>query len=515
MELAAGYDSLPYPSKFFLQTHPDRLATLGKLFGMNPQTPEKCRILELGCGNGSNLISHAFNLPESEFVGVDISGEHIKAAKDWANELNLQNIHFHEIDLLEMNVADFGKFDFITAHGLISWIPEFVRKKVFELFAEMLAENGIGYISYNAYPGAHYRKIARDVMRFHTKNIENPVEKVQNAISFLSFVAENSNETKTYKPLLEKELHRHFEHSASDIYHDDLSEVYEPYYFHEFADLLDQHELQYLSEAEMHAMSIQKFPAKVQEHINQFDDVIEREQLIDFFLGRVFRQTLFCRKNVKLERNLTPNQLDDFLIASAIHPQNDDPDLFTAKTERFVDNKNFGIEIDHPPTKFALKLLGENWGKAVPTAEMMETIQKTFTENDVIPEDWEKELEITRAILFQIYRGTDLIELHTHQPKADQTVAEKPKINGLARWQIKETDHVTTLYGLNIKVEDEVSRHLLELLDGTNDRSELLVQIRNFIENNDEIEGKNDLLENIDNWLDSSLQQLAKLGMFA
>ena len=46
MELAAGYDSLPYPSKFFLQTHPDRLATLGKLFGMNPQTPEKCRILE-------------------------------------------------------------------------------------------------------------------------------------------------------------------------------------------------------------------------------------------------------------------------------------------------------------------------------------------------------------------------------------------------------------------------------------------------------------------------------------
>ena len=77
MEDAFSYEVMPYPSKFFLQTHPDRLATLATLFGMKSAPPERCRVLELGCGNGSNLVSHAFNLPEARFVGVDLAENHI------------------------------------------------------------------------------------------------------------------------------------------------------------------------------------------------------------------------------------------------------------------------------------------------------------------------------------------------------------------------------------------------------------------------------------------------------
>jgi hypothetical protein len=34
--IANAYDSVPYPGRAFLQTHPDRLAVIGTLLGMNP-----------------------------------------------------------------------------------------------------------------------------------------------------------------------------------------------------------------------------------------------------------------------------------------------------------------------------------------------------------------------------------------------------------------------------------------------------------------------------------------------
>ena len=51
------YDAVPYPGHPFAQTHPDRLATLATLFGLRPAPPERCRVLELGCGDAGNLAA--------------------------------------------------------------------------------------------------------------------------------------------------------------------------------------------------------------------------------------------------------------------------------------------------------------------------------------------------------------------------------------------------------------------------------------------------------------------------
>jgi tRNA G46 methylase TrmB len=66
-----AYDEVLYPSYTHNQTHPDRLATIATLFGLTPAPVERCRVLELGCGNGSNLVPMAYGLPGSEFVGID------------------------------------------------------------------------------------------------------------------------------------------------------------------------------------------------------------------------------------------------------------------------------------------------------------------------------------------------------------------------------------------------------------------------------------------------------------
>lgn len=514
MEIAKSYDSMPYPSKFFLQTHPDQLATLASFFGLKPKRPEKCRVLELGCGNGSNLISHAYNLEDSTFVGIDISPNHIKSAEDSSTELKLSNIEFLAVDLMKMTEEEFGKFDYIIAHGLISWIPDVVLERVFSILREMLEPQGIGYMSYNAYPGCHYRDMVRNILRFHTRDINEPTEKVNKAIAKLAFLSENVTEKEIYQPILEHELKRHLKHEASDFYHDDLGDYYHPFYFHEFASKLDDNGLQFLSEAELHAMSIHDLSPEVQEFLNKTKSVVEREQYMDFFRGRIFRQSLICHKEVEIDRSPDPLDIEKFMVAAPITAQTEDVKLTEQTPVKFVGNKGFGLEIDHPLTKASLIHLGEIWGAAISVTTLLQTARHILENQGYKTQDWDQEFTAAKTILFRIVQGTDLVQLHTYVPKANQEVSGRPKLNGLARWQIGISKNVTTLFGLNIGIEDTVSAHLLYLLNGERKRSELIDQLEDFIKTNKSVENKDEILNELEDWLDQNLSQLAKTGLF-
>src|SRR5690349_9400177 len=78
---ASTYDQVPYSVSAFPQTRPDRLATIATLFGMSPRDPNQCRVLELGCASGGNLIPMALASPRSQFVGVDLSVRQITDGK--------------------------------------------------------------------------------------------------------------------------------------------------------------------------------------------------------------------------------------------------------------------------------------------------------------------------------------------------------------------------------------------------------------------------------------------------
>src|ERR1039458_5673386 len=105
-----SYDEVAYPSFPIYFTHPDRLATIATLFGMNPAPPEHCRVLEIGCFDGTNLAAMAVTLRHSEFVGVDVAGTAIARGRAPAEEVGLKNLSLRHLDLIEM-APDFGKFD--------------------------------------------------------------------------------------------------------------------------------------------------------------------------------------------------------------------------------------------------------------------------------------------------------------------------------------------------------------------------------------------------------------------
>lgn len=516
MEAARSYDTLPYQSRFFAKTHPDSLGVLGKLHGMNPQSPGRCRVLELGCGNGSSLISHAYNLKDSEFVGVDISGRHIEQARAWAAELGLENLDFRQMDLLEMDPEEFGEFDYIVGHGLISWVPEQVAERVFGLCREMLAPEGVGYLSYNAYPGSYTRQLVREIVLYHTRGTDDPLEKVRESITFLSTLSEHIGSKGVYQEIIDSRLTQFFKRDASVIYHDDLTEVYRPFYFRDFAEKLRENDLRFLCESDLYAISHENLPPEIQDFFKDKEDVVEREQYVDFFYGRAFRQTLFCRGEIELERDPDPSALEEFLIASPVRCISDEPELAVRKPEKFRDPNGFGLEIDHPPTKTAFAYLGRLWGRAVPFEELLARTRQTLEEAGYETEDWEKEMDITRAIVLKLVRTSNLaLNLHLHQPEAPQEAGPRPRINPLAAWQIaQDAPCATTLLGINLGIDDEVSARLMKLLDGTRTAPELLEELRAHIDSENFQGDRDELPDDLEQWLGESLEDLRRLGLF-
>ena len=75
------YDTVRYPSSVFSQFRPDRIGAMAILHGVTPNRIDDCRVLELGCGDGSSLLSIASSIPRSQCIGVDLSSESIAEAK--------------------------------------------------------------------------------------------------------------------------------------------------------------------------------------------------------------------------------------------------------------------------------------------------------------------------------------------------------------------------------------------------------------------------------------------------
>jgi len=89
---ANPYDVTPYIDLSYKATHPDRLATMARLLGRSPAPLERCRVLEIGCAAGGNLLPMAYSLPHADFVGIDYSARQIEDGRARVAELGFYNV---------------------------------------------------------------------------------------------------------------------------------------------------------------------------------------------------------------------------------------------------------------------------------------------------------------------------------------------------------------------------------------------------------------------------------------
>jgi methyltransferase-like protein len=351
-------------------------------------------------------------------------------------------------------------------------------------------------------------------MRFHTDGIADPEAKVEKAITLLELLAKNATEPEVYQRILNFEFRRHQQHDTADIFHDDLGECYRPFYFHEFASLLKENGMQFLSEAELHASSRQGVAAEYNALLDSLETVEEHEQYLDMLRGRVFRQTLFCRSDVQLDRDLKPDVMEKFFLSSSLRPVEPLADIGANAVQKFANAKGHTMQIDHPVTKAALAYLGEIWGRSIKTNELLDAAKQIVENAGGSSDDWSDEFETTRSILLQIALASDLIELHAYAPEAAQSAGSKPKVNRLSLWQLRDANNVLTLLNKDLKLEDKTAHHLLDLMDGTRTKMKLVTDMQAYVRSADGVDDKQQLIRDMSGWIDESVAELERLGLF-
>ena len=502
--MQTAYDELPYLGAPFDQTHPDHLATLAILFGMSPAPVDRCSVLELGCGDGGNLIPMAFALPQSRFTGIDLAGSAIARGRQLIDEIKLTNIQLDQLDLMEIG-PDFGHFDYIIAHGLYSWVPPQVREQILRICKSHLAPNGVAFISYNAYPGGHLRDTIREMMRFHTRQITGAMERVKQARELLEFLIEAHSETDTYSIFLRSELQSFLQRKPEHFYHDELGEYNNRFYVHQFVEDAFRHGLQYLSEARLLSMQTGVFGASTTENLKKFSegDEVKREQYLDFVKLRNFRQTLLCHDEIKLDRTPRPDRVMKLWADSEAQPASAEPDVSSTAPLEFRYSKGGKMSTNHPLAKAAMFHLGSVWPEAVPVPELLRVARVHAGRDDPsAAAPLEEDSSWLSDMILKLY-AANFLGLHAHPPVFTRTVSKRPEASALARAQIRSSSFVTNLRHAAVEVEDDAAKQLLTMLDGTRDQHQLLAELRAHAISGDITAAQ----------LDAPLQRLAKLAL--
>src|SRR5919109_1082672 len=141
------YDAVRYSNYPYAQTHPDRLATVAILHGVEPPDPFHARVLELGCGAGGNLTAMATATPGIRALGVDLAAGPIADGQAAIAEIGLDNVELRQGDVTELADGQLGTFDYIVAHGLYGWIPAHARDGLLATIRASLAPDGVAYVS--------------------------------------------------------------------------------------------------------------------------------------------------------------------------------------------------------------------------------------------------------------------------------------------------------------------------------------------------------------------------------
>jgi len=473
-----SYDEIPYHSAPFAETHPVNLAVIGRLFGLETPDPDACRVLELGCASGGNLIPMAWHLPGSRFEGVELSPAQAAEGGALVEALGLTNACIRQADILGLG-PEVGAVDYLIVHGVYSWVPPAVQERILALCAECLSPSGIAYVSYNTLPGWRMRGMLRDILLYHTRAATSPEERLARARELLERIdpALEPLDALSARYLRQEVAYLRRAH-PSYLYHEYLEELNEPLLVTDFVARAERHGLQYLADTNLASM----FPASLGDSatalVEGLETQVEQEQYLDFVSSRNFRQTLLCRAERTLDRELDLDGLARFAAFSAL----ESPRKVDLRATRPVPFRRAGgqaFEVHHPLTRAALLALERVFPDSVALEELHRSAEgqvaaaglgRQATEHDHLAGE-----------LFSLY-ANGAIGLDTRPRTFPGAGGGLARPNGLARAQVaRGLGHLATARHATLNL-DPFASALVAHLDEASTQADLVERLAAAIE---------------------------------
>ncbi|MGI6525416.1 MAG: methyltransferase domain-containing protein [Bdellovibrionota bacterium] len=464
----ATYISLPSPER-----SPDRLFVIASLLGLKPTPLSDAKVLDIGSGQGWDLIALACAYPKTSFLGIDRSATAIAAGKEAIAKLDLNNIDLTCLDLQQFNTAQ--KFDYIICHGVYSWVPEDTALQIFKICQDKLSDNGLAYISYNALPAWTTRGILREALRRFVKSgsQEAKIAKARSIIE--TFSATLQDYQSPYAMSLKLELEQAKKASDGFIIQELLSDYAYAEYLDTFIAKAQQHHLHYLAEAKFERMISERLDELAETPelcrvVRSLDSFVAKEQVLEFVFPTWLRQSILCKESVPDRPNtlsLSTEALADLYIASPLVPTlPSDPE---GGDDIFMNPSGSYIKISNEHLCQTLNKLHNTWPDWIPVKSLYEMLSfhSSYTLNNFAGD---------LGLLFR--KG--LIELHGVAAPFTNDATEKPLISPLARLQVQQQHWLT-----NLKQEytlfTDFEKHLIPLLDGTRTKEELKTELKDLL----------------------------------
>ncbi|HEX2880035.1 MAG TPA: class I SAM-dependent methyltransferase, partial [Polyangiaceae bacterium] len=468
-----------------------------------------CRVLELACGDGINVISMGTALPHSEFVGIDLAARAIAAGQELITETGLRNVTLHAGDASSLS-ADLGKFDYVIAHGVYSWVDDTVRDGLIQSIQEHLAPNGIAYISFSCFPGAYFRQLAREMMSFHTGKLADPAARLAHGIDFLRFARESHGLKSAYAFALDQEIARVTKADPGYVFHDDFSEHNTPVYFAEFAAHLAEHQLRYISDATYDFFVDTRLSTAVRQRLTAHaaGDPIAEQQYLDFVRGTPFRQALVCHRDTAIDNDLDARRLLPLFTRGALQPTISEPNLLDRSKVCFKARTGPELETDEPIAKALLFEVSQAWPAPRRVADLCETALQRVAQSlsgTAAADDYA--LRVLARTLLSAAAG-QILSLWAGELPFAPRCADRPVSSPLARAQARRSDLVTSLRNVTIRLADRPARELLMLSDGSRTREQLLHALQDRFAEENGFSASSFTLQT----LDDTLQGLADRG---
>ncbi len=479
MPLATSYDEVPYPRLAFPLTHPSHLATVARLLGMTPAPVAECRVLELGCASGANLVPMAYAMPSSTFVGIDLSDRQISDGRTTIDAIGLTNIRLETLDIraAAANLRAAGPFDYIIAHGIYSWVPDPVKDALLATCRKLLAPRGISYVSYNCYPGCQARDILRQMCQYHARNAAGPKQYATAVREFLGLM-QNAVATgeSPYRATLRQQLGDLAQVPDEVLLHDDLEGDNDPKYFRDFMAHAAAHGLAYVGDAYFGQMFGAGIKPEALEKIRHAGDRLDFEQYLDFLYGRSLRTTLLCCQEIAPSGQIVHDSVRSLWISTdakpvggdgkplplaSVHPNTEETLTFRAD--------ECTLAVTTPLAKAALYELALAAPKPMPFQMLVDRVKTRLASSAAT--DFGPQLAETATEWFAMR----LVELYSYCPPVAARAGERPGASAVARYQAEHGwARVTNLFHRRIGLDDELAGRTIALLDGRHDRAAII-----------------------------------------
>lgn len=315
----SGYvTDIEYTWGFYPEIGPVMLNWIAATAGYSPRSLDReFNYLELGCGNGVSVNVNGAVHPNGKFWGVDFMPQHVANGQNMADNGGLKNVKILRCgfaDLLK-DFADLPKFDFITLHGILTWISPENQQAIIDIINKKLEPGGIVYLSYNSYPGQALIEPVRKMMIEYTRGMQGDSKKrAQVAIGFVEKLLEVNPRAFGHGDRVKRLVEKIKKSPPNYIVHEYFHEHWYPFYFADIAKRMGAIGLTFAGSATLQRNILDLNLNEAQRKLlSPVPDVARREQIKDYMLDEQFRRDVFVRApTVQVPRDPTkmPGLLD-------------------------------------------------------------------------------------------------------------------------------------------------------------------------------------------------------------